>query len=183
MDNLYMFLRDVTLGSTDLSNLPTITPEPQIGQKSQVKSGKQCLPPDSKSQNNRKKIVPEGPVSFKDMFSRAYKCLRMVIKESLPLMKLRWLVMCLQAVCGSLKEQVSCKLAGKVRSISTDDLLPSLILFLIKGNPGEVTALYPQLKFLEDYLPDIVAAGIIGFTVAQFSAAFAFIIQTDGVDT
>lgn len=186
MENLYPFLREVTLGSTDLSNLPAITPEPQIDQmvqKSHVQFGKQCLPPNSKSQKNRKQIDSGGPVSFEDMFSRAYKCLRMVLQERLPLVKLRWLVMCLQALSESVKEGVSSKLGGKGRSIGTDDLLPSLILFLIKGDPGQVTALYPQLKFLEDYLPDIVASGIIGFTVAQFSTAFAFIIQTDGGDT
>nr|XP_054759929.1 uncharacterized protein LOC129266104 [Lytechinus pictus] len=182
MENLYPFLRDVTLGSVGLSNLPAITPKPHIDQpvqKSRAKSGKGRPSTSSKPQKNHNNIVSQGPISFEDMFSRAYGCLRMALQERFPLVKLRWLVMCLQALSDSVKEQVSSKLSGENRSIGTDDLLPSLIFFLIKGDPGQVTALYPQLKFLEDYLPDIVASGIIGFTVAQFSTAFAFIIQTD----
>ena len=66
---------------------------------------------------------------------------------------------------------------GEKQSVGSDDLLPSVILFLIKGDPGKVTALYPQLKFLEDYLPDFAAAGTNGFAVMQFSTAYTFIIN------
>lgn len=68
---------------------------------------------------------------------------------------------------------------GKQRMLSGDDLLTSLILFLIHGDPGEVTAFYPQLRFLEDYLPDFLDKGEIGFAVIQFESAYSYILRVE----
>ncbi|XP_063961709.1 uncharacterized protein LOC135155692 [Lytechinus pictus] len=178
MENLYPFLRDVTLFSADIDNLSVIMAEFRNG-----RSERQGTLPNPGQERYSTNSLLEGPLSFEEMFSQPYCCLRMVLQERFPLAKLRLLVMCLQALTESVKEQVSRKMGVDDYQVGGDDLVPCLIFFLIKGDPGQVTALYPQLRFLEDYLPDAVAGGIIGFSLTQFLVAFSSIIQMDGADT
>nr|XP_054755412.1 uncharacterized protein LOC129261368 [Lytechinus pictus] len=178
MENLYPFLRDVTLFSPDIDDFSVIMAEFRNGH-----SERQGTLPNPGQERYSTNSLLEGPLTFEEMFSQPYCCLRMVLQERFPLAKLRWLVMCLQALTESVKEQVSRKMGVDDYQVGGDDLVPCLIFFLIKGDPGQVTSLYPQLKFLEDYLPDAVAGGIIGFTLTQFLVAFSTIIQMDGADT
>ncbi|XP_063961705.1 uncharacterized protein LOC135155690 isoform X4 [Lytechinus pictus] len=177
MENLYPFLRDVIHLSPHLDNLSAIMTESRNGRS----EGQGTLPNPGQERYSTNSLL-EGPLSFEEMFSQPYRCLRMVLQERFPLAKLRLLVMCLQALTESVKEQVSRKMGVDDYQVGGDDLVPCLIFFLIKGDPGQVTALYPQLKFLEDYIPDAVAGGIIGFTLTQFLGAFSNIIQKDDAD-
>ncbi|XP_041472147.1 uncharacterized protein LOC121421484 isoform X1 [Lytechinus variegatus] len=116
---------------------------------------------------------------FLKRFSQAYHYFRVVLEESVPTSKLQWLLRCLKEVNAVAERQAALISCGKQRMLSGDDLLTSLILFLIHGDPGEVTAFYPQLKFLEDFLPDFLDKGEIGFAVIQFESAYSYILRIE----
>ncbi|XP_030832277.1 uncharacterized protein LOC100887988 isoform X2 [Strongylocentrotus purpuratus] len=116
---------------------------------------------------------------FLKRFSQAYHYFRVVLEESVPCSKLQWLLRCLKEVNSVAEKQASLISCGKQRMLSGDDLLTSLILFLIHGDPGEVTAFYPQLRFLEDFLPDFLDKGEIGFAVIQFESAYSYILRVE----
>ena len=61
--------------------------------------------------------------------------------------------------------------------LSGDDLLTSLILFLLHGDIDEVASGYHQLMMLQDYLPDFLDKGHFGFTVLQFLLAYSYILR------
>ncbi|XP_071484520.1 uncharacterized protein [Diadema antillarum] len=119
---------------------------------------------------------------FLRRFSQAYHYFRVVLEESVPTSKLQWLLRCLKEVNTIAEQQARVISCGKQRMLSGDDLLTSLILFLIHGDPGEVTAFYPQLRFLEDYIPDFLDKGEIGFAVIQFESAYSYILRVKRED-
>ena len=58
-----------------------------------------------------------------------------------------------------------------------DDLLTTLILFVLHGDPEEMAQAYPQMKFMEEYLPEFLDKGQFGFSVYQFLFAFQYILD------
>ncbi|XP_071495835.1 uncharacterized protein [Diadema antillarum] len=125
--------------------------------------------------------LTEEKVSFRVLFSHAYYYFEMALQEGFPIAKLRLLVKCVREISDTVKRRLSESWEKKV--IGSDELLPSVILFLIKGDPGKTTSFYPHLKFLIDYLPDFLATGEVGFTLMQFNVAYSYILQNDGSDS
>ena len=66
--------------------------------------------------------------------------------------------------------------------LSGDDLLTTLILFLLHGDVEEIASGYHQLILLQDYLPEFLDKGHFGFTVLQFLLAYNYILRYDGND-
>ncbi len=61
--------------------------------------------------------------------------------------------------------------------LSGDDLLTSLILFLLHGDIEEVASGYHHMMLLQDYLPDFLDKGHFGYTVLQFLLAYNYILR------
>lgn len=66
---------------------------------------------------------------------------------------------------------------GKKVKLTGDEVPALIILFLANCDSTKVADLYPQIQFLESYLPDFMASGHIGFTVATILSAYAYILK------
>ncbi|XP_033629086.1 uncharacterized protein LOC117291473 [Asterias rubens] len=114
---------------------------------------------------------------FLERFQTAYHCFRVVLQDTVPMAKLQWLYRCIQQVNSTAEKQSQLIFCGKCRMLSGDDLLTSLILFLLHGDIDEVASGYHQLMMLQDYLPDFLDKGHFGFTVLQFLLAYSYILR------
>ena len=67
--------------------------------------------------------------------------------------------------------------------LSGDDLLTTLILFLLHGNAEEVANGYVHLMLLQFYLPDFLDKGYFGFTVQQFLGAYSYLLNYEAQES
>ncbi|KAJ8020050.1 hypothetical protein HOLleu_41890 [Holothuria leucospilota] len=112
---------------------------------------------------------------FQRRFQPAFRYFAEALSENIPYLKLERLAKCLSQLTCIVNQQA--EKSGEKFSMSADDLLSSVILFLVHGHRDIVTSTYINLMFLQDYIPAFMENGKFGYTLTTFIGAFGAIME------
>lgn len=63
-------------------------------------------------------------------------------------------------------------------AVTAEDLLPLLVLLLLKMEPHDVAKLYAELMFISDLMADFLSSGCHSYALCEFQIAFRVLDQT-----
>lgn len=121
--------------------------------------------------------------TFGKHFGEALKQIRNIFKNSSPLKKMQCLTNGLRTVSHKIEQlRMRAYQDGKVDrakvAVTAEDLLPLLVLLLLKMETHEVAKLYAELLFITDLMADFLSSGVHSYALCEFQIAFRVLDQT-----
>ena len=111
-------------------------------------------------------------------FGTVIQCIRSVFKSASPLSKGQCLTESLDKIVQEVTKLRSQKHSGDSNeAVSAEDLLPLLVLMLLKLKPEEVAKLYVEMCFISDMLVDFLSFGCHSYALTVFQTAFRVLSQ------
>ncbi|KAJ8020048.1 hypothetical protein HOLleu_41888 [Holothuria leucospilota] len=114
---------------------------------------------------------------FRDRFALALDSFSQISGSHVPVKKLHLVYKMVSEIVRTAEKQAESIHCGKKVKLTGDEVPALIILFLANCDPTKVADMYPQIQFLESYLPYFMASGHIGYTVATVLSAYAFILH------
>ena len=121
--------------------------------------------------------------SFDTHFGQALASIKNIFTNSSPLKKMQCLTAALRLIACKVEEL---RLRGKDAatvdrskiSVTAEDLLPLLVLVLLKMSPHDVAKLYVELLFVADLMADFLSSGCHSYALCEFQIAYRVLDQT-----
>ena len=151
---------------------------------------------------NRRQSLRHAGDSFNKHFSEALKQIKNIFTNSSPLKKMQCLTNSLRTVSHKIEElrlrayyveeeengeNISNDNARTKQTVHVDrskvavtaeDLLPLLVLLLLKMEPHDVAKLYAELLFISDLMADFLSSGCHSYALCEFHIAYRVLDQT-----
>lgn len=121
--------------------------------------------------------------TFEKHFGKALGSIKGIFMNSSPLKKMQCLTTALRQIACKVEEL---RLRGyenkevdhsKV-AVTAEDLLPLLVLVLLKMAPHDVAKLYAELLFISDLMADFLSSGCHSYALCEFQIAYHVLDQT-----
>jgi len=121
--------------------------------------------------------------SFEVHFGKALESIKHIFSNSSPLKKMQCLTTALRLVANKVEEL---RMRGKDMSVidrsklsvTAEDLLPLLVLVLLKLQAHDVAKLYTELIFIADLMAEFLSSGCHSYALCEFQIAFRVLDQT-----
>ena len=117
---------------------------------------------------------------FNHYFGKVIQCIKNVFKSPSPLSKGQCLTKSLSKIVKivtNLRKQKHSGDSHETYPVSAEDLLPLLVLLLLKLKPEEVAKLYVEMCFISDMLVDFLSYGCHSYALTVFQTAFRILSQ------
>jgi len=121
--------------------------------------------------------------SFEKHFGKALLQIRSIFTNSSPLKKMQCLTNALRTVAHKVEElRMRAYENGQVDRakivVTAEDLLPLLVLILLKMEPHDVAKLYAEILFISDLMADFLSSGCHSYALCEFQIGFRVLDQT-----
>lgn len=121
--------------------------------------------------------------SFDIHFGPALMAIKNIFSNSSPLKKMQCLTSALRFIATKVEEL---RMRGKDEQtvdrakicVTAEDLLPLLVLVLLKMAPHDIAKLYVEILFVSDLMADFLSAGCHSYALCEFQIAFRVLDQT-----
>ena len=121
--------------------------------------------------------------SFELHFGKAIESIRNIFTNSSPLKKMQCLTTALRLVANKVEElRMRGKDPDKVERskycVTAEDLLPLIVLLLLKMSASEIAKLYTEIIFVSDMMADFLTSGCHSYALCEFQIAYRVLDQT-----
>lgn len=121
--------------------------------------------------------------SFDKHFGKALSQIKCIFTNSSPLKKMQCLTNALRTVSHKVEELRMRAYEDREvdRSkivVTAEDLLPLLVLLLLKMEPHDVAKLYAEILFISDMMADFLSSGCHSYALCEFQIGFRVLDQT-----
>lgn len=122
--------------------------------------------------------------SFKRHFGEVISGIRNVFTASSPLNKMQCLTASLRAMASTVMELRRQKYKTPTDeddmsyAVTAEDLLPLIVLMLLKLEPAEVGKLFVEMCFISDMMDDFLSSGCHSYALTEFQIGFRVLSQT-----
>lgn len=149
---------------------------------------------------NRRQSLRHAGDTFHKHFGQALKQIKNIFTQSSPLKKMQCLTNALRTVSSKIEElrlraylveheakqvdgsstlpTVQKQVDRSKLAVTAEDLLPLLVLLLLKMEPHDVAKLYAELMFISDLMADFLSSGCHSYALCEFQIAFRVLDQT-----
>eukprot|EP00111_Clytia_hemisphaerica_P024223 TCONS_00071375-protein len=138
----------------------------------------------SRRSSLRRTSIRHAEDTFEKHFGSAISQIRCIFTNSSPLKKMQCLTNALRTVSEKIVElrlrlyEEGTEVDRSKVAVSADDLLPLLVLLLLKMEPHDVAKLYTELIFISDLMADFLSSGVHSYALCEFHIAFRVLDQT-----
>ena len=135
-------------------------------------------------ENNRARIQTMKRDSFEKHFGSVLTQIREVFSLSSPLPKMQCLTSALRTMAYRAMDLRRMNYFGPgdpdwaSHAVSAEDLLPLLVLMLLKLEPAEVGKLYVEMCYISEMMADFLSSGCHSYALTEFQMALRVLSQT-----
>lgn len=121
--------------------------------------------------------------TFDNHFGKALGSIKGIFMNSSPLKKMQCLTTALREIACKVEElrlraYENIDVDHSKVAVTAEDLLPLLVLVLLKMAPHDVAKLYAELLFISDLMADFLSSGCHSYALCEFQIAFRVLDQT-----
>lgn len=143
----------------------------------------ETFPASSLERRNSSNSLRQSADTFDKHFGTAMSAIKAIFTNSSPLKKMQCLTNALRTVSHKIEElRLRCYENEEVDRakivVTAEDLLPLLVLLLLKMAPHDVAKLYAELLFISDLMADFLSSGCHSYALCEFQIAFRVLDQT-----
>ena len=155
----------------------------ESGLLSHPKISRCCSTPDLRfCKQSRKYKSASKKDTFKQHFGKALDSIREVFSVKSPLNKMQNLTVALRLIAEKVTELRRRNCDDNVDEMSlavtAEDLLPLIVLMLLKLKPAEISKLFVELMYISDMMAEFLTSGCHSYALTEFQIAFRVLSQT-----